>query len=186
MGFAAGEALVPEVQRQAGQSRQLLCEDARFGRLGAQFSGEVERIAGHDACALVFPTKASQGTEIIPGIALADEREYRLSRVSELAGDSHADALGADVQAQKSTWMARGRILRGWIVQTRIVRNGRPRQSRLLMGSVRRRASEADRPAAGSPACCRRHHESQSIQSKERNRHGGETRLMARLILSCC
>jgi hypothetical protein len=62
----------------------------------------VKWIAGHNARALVFAAEARQGAEIVPGIALADKGEYGLGWVAGLAGDSHADALGADVQTQKS------------------------------------------------------------------------------------
>ena len=64
VGFPAGESFIPEMQRQAGHRCQLLCEGACFGRLGAQFSGKVERIAGDDARAIEFAAEARQRAQV--------------------------------------------------------------------------------------------------------------------------
>ena len=49
MGFARGQALVPEVNGQAGQLTQLRGEGLGLGGLRAQVAGEMHRVANHNA-----------------------------------------------------------------------------------------------------------------------------------------
>jgi hypothetical protein len=49
VGFAGGQALVPEVDGQAGESAQLGGKGLSFNGLGAGFAGQVHGVAHYDA-----------------------------------------------------------------------------------------------------------------------------------------
>jgi hypothetical protein len=78
VGFAGGEALVPEMEREVGEGGELFGENAGFFGLRAGLAGEVERVAGDDCGALVLAAEAGEGAQVVFGVALAGEGEDRL------------------------------------------------------------------------------------------------------------
>jgi hypothetical protein len=107
MGGAAGQPLVPQVQRQTGEDGQFLGKGSRLFSLRAGFAGKVQRMAGDDACALELAAEPGQGSQIVFGVAFAGEGEYRLGGQPQLIGDGNADAPGPDVEAEISLRCAR-------------------------------------------------------------------------------
>jgi hypothetical protein len=100
VGFAAGQALVPQVDGQASQLSQLSGKGLGFGGLGAQFAGQMHGIAHYDAGDLIAAGQAGEGTQIVALVAAPLEGEHRLSREPEFVADSHADAAIADVERE--------------------------------------------------------------------------------------
>jgi hypothetical protein len=100
MGFAGGEALVPEVDGEAGESAKLSRKCLGLFGLGAEFAGEVDGIAHHDADDVEAARQAGDGAEVFSMIVTAFEGEDWLGGEAELVGDSNADAAVADVEGE--------------------------------------------------------------------------------------
>jgi hypothetical protein len=114
MSFGGGEALVPEMNGEAGAvgSRVVAPLGGRFGKerlefidkamdavgLAAATSGEVERIADDDAGAVVTACEPEDGALIAAGLGALD-REQRL-RNAEGIGERDTDAAGTDIEAE--------------------------------------------------------------------------------------
>jgi hypothetical protein len=114
MGFGGGEALVPEVDGEAGVVH--ICRvfalggwlgDERFELvhktmdslgLAAAVSGEVERIADHDAGATMAACEAEDGA-LVPAGLRAFDGEQRL-RDAKRVGERDTDTARADIEAQ--------------------------------------------------------------------------------------
>ena len=64
--FLGGEALIPQMDRQAGELAQLRGKGLGAGGLRADFAGEMERVANDDAPDGKTASQASQGAEIVP------------------------------------------------------------------------------------------------------------------------
>jgi hypothetical protein len=104
MRGAAGQALVPQMDRQAGQLAQFCGEGPGLLGLRADLAGftcsEMERVADDDASAAEAAAEPGQGAHVVTRVALAGERQDRLRREAQLVGDGHTDSLGADVKGQ--------------------------------------------------------------------------------------
>lgn len=104
VGFARGEALVPQVDGQAGERAELGGECLRFGGLGADLAGEMNRVANHDADDIEAAAEAGDRTEVVSGNAgrwaTPLEGEDRLSGKAQLVGNSDPDAAIADVETE--------------------------------------------------------------------------------------
>lgn len=100
VGFAAGEALVPEVDGEAGKGAEFGGKGLDFGCAGAVLAGEMQRVADDDGGNRVPAGKPADGTEIVAGVAAGLEGHDGLGRQAEFIRHSDADALGADVEAE--------------------------------------------------------------------------------------
>jgi len=69
VGFAGGEALVPEVDGEAGEGGELGGEGLGFGGLGAGVAGEVGGVADDDGDDVVAARQAGDGAEVFAGDA---------------------------------------------------------------------------------------------------------------------
>ena len=102
--FAGGEALVPQMDGQAGELAECGGEGLGFGCLGARLAGKMDGIADDDGGHGEAAREARQGAQVFSGDggrgATALEREHRLRREAQLVGDGHADASVADVEAE--------------------------------------------------------------------------------------
>ena len=102
VGFAGGEAFVPEVDGQAGELAELGGEGLGFGGAGAWFAGKMEGVADNDARDRVAAGEAGDGAEVFAGVAAAEEGEDGLGGEAKLVRDGDADAAGADVEGEKT------------------------------------------------------------------------------------
>lgn len=100
MGRFRGQALVPEVNRQASQRAQFGGKGLRLGGLRAQLAGEMERIADHDSSHAKPPRQARQRAQILAPVAAALQRQHRLRGQPQFVGDGYADAAIADIEAK--------------------------------------------------------------------------------------
>lgn len=100
VGLASGQALVPQMDGQAGQIAQFSGKGLGFGGLGAQFPGKMDGIAYHDADDIIAAGEASKGAQIFTLVAAPLKGEHRLSCESEFVADGHADAAIADVERE--------------------------------------------------------------------------------------
>jgi hypothetical protein len=100
VGFAGGEALIPEFDGELGEVGEFLGKGLDFGGLGAEVAGEVERVADDDADAVETAAETGEGAEIVFRVALAGEGEDGLGGEAELVRDGDADAFGADVEGE--------------------------------------------------------------------------------------
>ena len=102
MGLMAGEALVPEVDGESGEGPEFGGEG--LGLLGARagFSGEVEGVADDDAGDGELAGEAGDGAEVVAGIAADLKGHDGLGSEAQFVRDGYPNALGADVERQKS------------------------------------------------------------------------------------
>jgi hypothetical protein len=115
VGLGGGEALVPEVNGEAGAFRARDIAGCLTGGLGnecseivyeavdalglsAEISGEVQRIADDDARAAVAPREAKDGALIAAGLRALDGKE-RLGD-AEGAGERDTNAARTDIEAE--------------------------------------------------------------------------------------
>ena len=118
MSLGGGEALVPEMNGEAGAAGGSVFRavfvplDRRFGDerleltdkamdalgLAAAISGEVQRIADDDAGAVVTACESEDGALIAAGLRALDSEE-RL-RNAEGIGERHTDAASTDIEAE--------------------------------------------------------------------------------------
>ncbi len=75
MRFGGGEALVPEVDREAGLPVQVAGKLLSFDSLGAEVAGHVEGIPDHDCLAGIAAGEASEGAEIVPEIGAGEGQD---------------------------------------------------------------------------------------------------------------
>lgn len=102
VGFAAGQALVPQVNGQAGEFAQLGGKGLSLGRLRAWFAGEMHWVAHHDARYAEAPAEARQRTEILTPAAAPFQRQHGLRRQAQLVRHRHTNATVADVETEKT------------------------------------------------------------------------------------
>jgi hypothetical protein len=104
VGFARGEALVPQVNGQAGERAKLGGECLRFDGLRADVAGEVDGVANNYADDAEAAAEAGERTEIFSGNAgcwaTPFQGEDWLGGEAEFVGDSDADAAVADVESE--------------------------------------------------------------------------------------
>ena len=100
VSFAGGEPLVPQVDRQAGQFSQRGGKGMGFRGLRAQVTGQMHRIANHDAHDGKAPRKTRQCAKVIPLIVPPFQGQHRLRRQPQFVRDGNADATVADIEAQ--------------------------------------------------------------------------------------
>ena len=125
MSLGGGEALVPEMNCEAGAVRGsvfwgvFVLLGRRFGDerlefidkavdavgLAAAISGEVQRIADDDAGAVVTACESEDGALITAGLSALDSEE-RL-RNTERIGERDTDAAGADIEAEPGLELCR-------------------------------------------------------------------------------
>ena len=104
VSLPAGEALVPQVDGQAGQRAEFSGESLDSGGARALVAGDVQRIADDDAGDGVAAGYAGDGAEVVARIAAGFERHDGLSREAEFIGHGDADAPGAHVEAEMPGW----------------------------------------------------------------------------------
>jgi hypothetical protein len=108
VGFAGGEALVPEVDGEAGELAEFGGKGLIEGGLLAFVAGEVDGIADDDGGDGEAAGEAGERAEVFTGDAaagaLALEGEDGLGGEAELVGDCDADAAVADVEGEKAGW----------------------------------------------------------------------------------
>ncbi len=97
-----GEALVAEVDGQAGEFGELGGEGAGFGGLGAFVAGKMQGKADDEGGCGEAAGEAGERTEVFAAVAAALEGEHGLGGKAELVGDGHADAAVADVEGQET------------------------------------------------------------------------------------
>lgn len=104
VGFAGSEALVPQVDGQAGEGAKFGGEGLGLGGLGAEVPGEVNGVADDDGDDGETAAEAGNGAEVFSGDAggwaTALEGEDGLGGEAELVGDSNPDAAVADVESE--------------------------------------------------------------------------------------
>ena len=100
VGFAGGQALVPQVDGEAGELSQLIREGLRFGGAGACCAGEMGRVADDDAGDSKPPGEACDGAQVVSGAAADFDGHNGLGGESEFVGDGDADALRADIESE--------------------------------------------------------------------------------------
>lgn len=98
--FLRGEALVPEVDRQAGQCAQLCGKSLRFSGAGALFAGEMQRIPHHDPGDAVAAGQPAKGAKVLAWIAFTFQGQHRLRGEAQLVGDGHADAFRSHIEGE--------------------------------------------------------------------------------------
>jgi UPF0755 protein len=101
MSFRGGEALVPQVHGEGKGFAEGVGEGVRFGGLGTQIAGKVQRIAQDDSGTVEAPQEAAEGSEILAGVP-ADEGEYGLSREAQLVRNGDADAASTKIEAEQA------------------------------------------------------------------------------------
>lgn len=100
VGFAGGEALIPEVDGQTGERAQLGGELLHLGGAGADFAGEMQGVADHDARHGEAAGEAGDGTQIVAAVAAYFKGHHRLRGEAQLVGDGDADAFCSDVEGE--------------------------------------------------------------------------------------
>jgi hypothetical protein len=109
VGFAGGEALVPEVDGKAGERAEFGGKCLIYGGLWTDVTGEVEGVSDDDADDGKAAGETGEGAEVVAGDAaagaLALEGEDGLGGEAEFVRDGNADAAVADIEAEKT---------RGW------------------------------------------------------------------------
>lgn len=100
VSLLGGQALIPQVNGQAGKRTQLSGEGLCTVGLRALLTGEVQWVSDHDAGHGIAATKAGQRAEIVPLVAPPLERQHRLRRKAQFVGHGHANAAVADVESQ--------------------------------------------------------------------------------------
>ena len=104
VGFARGEALVPQVDGQAGESSKFGGEGLRLGGLWADIAGEVNGVANHDARDSKAAAEAGKRAEVVSGDAgrwaTPLQSQHRLSGKAKFVGDSNTYAAVADVETE--------------------------------------------------------------------------------------
>jgi len=110
MGLSGGQALIPQVDGDAGFGGEGLGELLRLGGLGAEIAGHVERIAHDDMGAGVLAQQAGEGFEV-GATSGAVEGEEGLRGVTQLVGYGHANAPVADVEGDDALncWVGQNR-----------------------------------------------------------------------------
>ena len=98
--LVGGQALVPEVDGQAGELAEFGGEVLGLLRLGAGLAGEMDWIADHQSHDGVAACQAGEGAQVFTAVAAAFQGEDRLGGKAELVADGHADAAIADVEAE--------------------------------------------------------------------------------------
>lgn len=99
MRFAAGQALVPEVDGKAGEVSKFGSEGPDFDCSGALLAGEMQGVSDDNAGDGVSPRQPGNRAEIFAGVAACLEGHNRLGREAKLIGDSNPDATRTDVEA---------------------------------------------------------------------------------------
>jgi hypothetical protein len=101
MRFSRGQALVPQVDRQVKGSAQLLGKSVRFGSLGAEISGHIERIAQNDGRTVEFAQEAAKRLEVQFRV-LSDEGQDRLGGQTQFVGHRNPDATVTEIKAEQA------------------------------------------------------------------------------------
>ena len=105
MGLAGGQALVPQVNGQAGQRAQFGGEGPRLHGLRAYFAGEMQRIPDNNAGHTKPPGEPRNRAEIVALIAPPLESQHRLRRQAQFVGHGDADAPVAEVESEIARWV---------------------------------------------------------------------------------
>jgi hypothetical protein len=100
VGLARGQPLVPQMNGQAGHRAQFGGKGLSFGGLGTQVSGELHRVAHHNAHDCKAAAEAGQRTQVVAAVVLALQRQNRLRCQAQFVRDGNADAAVADVEAE--------------------------------------------------------------------------------------
>jgi len=100
MSLVCGQALIPQVDGQAGQFAKHGGEGLGFHGLRAEFAAEMDRVADDDGDYLETAAKASKGSQIVTGVALAFQGEDRLRGEAQRVRDRNPDAPVADVESE--------------------------------------------------------------------------------------
>jgi len=100
MGFGGGQALVPEVDGQAGFVAEELGESLSLRGLGTLISGHVEGVADDDPGAAIFADKAGERFEVLLAVG-ARESEDGLRGETERVGDGDTNAAVSDVETHE-------------------------------------------------------------------------------------
>lgn len=100
VGFAGGEALVPEVDGQAGELAEFGGKLLDFGGAGAGFAGEMQGVADYDAGDGEAAGEAGDGAQVFAGVAARFEGHDGLGGEAERIRDGDADAFCSDVEGE--------------------------------------------------------------------------------------
>ena len=105
IGLNGGEALIPEVDGQAELAAKFVGKGAHFFGLCAVFAGQPERKSDDDLRDIVVADDFGKLLEVGTLVA-ALERVDALGGNAEQVGDSHADTLVTDVEAEQAARLA--------------------------------------------------------------------------------
>jgi hypothetical protein len=101
VGFAGGEALVPEMDGQAGERAEFGGKGLGFGGAWALVAGEeVQGVADDDADDGEPAGETRDGTEVFARVAAGFEGQDGLGGEAEFVRDGDADAFGTDVEGE--------------------------------------------------------------------------------------
>lgn len=111
VGFARSEALVAQMDGQAGELAQFGSESLGLCRLAA-FDAllQVQRIADDDAGHIEAAGEPGQGAQVFAAAAAALEGQHRLRGQAQFIGDGYADAAVADVEPEIAGWTSGGHV----------------------------------------------------------------------------
>jgi hypothetical protein len=104
VGFAGGEALVPEVNGEARELGQIGGPFFGLAGAGAFFAGEMDGVADDDGGDGVAAGEAGDGAEVVAAVAMGFEGEDGLGGDAEFVGDGYSDAPGANVEGEVAGW----------------------------------------------------------------------------------
>ncbi len=100
VGLMAGEALIPEMDGQAGELAELLGKGLTLQSLRADLSGKLEWVADDDTRDAEAPTQPGKRTQVFAAVRASVKGEHRLCGKTQFIRDGHADAAGADVESE--------------------------------------------------------------------------------------
>jgi hypothetical protein len=108
VSLAGGQALVPQMNGQAGEGSELGGKGLSFSSARAFVAGQVQRVADDDAGDRESAGEARDGSENVARSAAGFERHDGLGGEAEFVGDSDADAFGADVEGEIAGGLVHG------------------------------------------------------------------------------
>lgn len=100
--FAGREALVPQVDGQAGQFGEAGGKRLGLGRLKTGVTCQMKRIADHNCGDIEATGKPGQRAQILARIAAPLQGEHGLGGEPQFVGDGDADAAVADIETEKT------------------------------------------------------------------------------------
>jgi hypothetical protein len=107
VGLLSGEALVAQVDGEAGELAQLSGESLALCRLAAFGSVQVQRISHHDTGHVKAASQPGNGAQVFAPAAAAFQRQNRLCGQPQFVGHGYADAAVADIEAKEPGWGGR-------------------------------------------------------------------------------